>query len=201
MRLDRLATMLIIGSTLAFPAMSASAGDAERGRTLAYSCLGCHGVASYKNAYPKYSVPKLGGQNEAYLVAALEAYATGDRPHPTMKGQASTITVEDRADLATWFASVARSEAGETQVGTPPAMAEACAACHGRNGAGTTNDYPDIGGQHADYLAHALNEYRLGKRKNPVMAAFAQQLTHDDIEAIAEYFSEQPGLRDPELEE
>jgi cytochrome c553 len=80
-------------------------------------------------------------------------------------------------------------------------MAEACAACHGQNGAGTTNEYPDIGGQHADYLAKALDDYRLGKRKNPIMAPFAQQLSHDDIEAIAEYFSEQPGLRDPELEE
>jgi cytochrome c553 len=201
MRLDRLATMLIVGAALAFPAMNASAGDAERGRTLAYTCMGCHGVASYKNAYPKYSVPKLGGQNEAYLVAALEGYATGDRPHSTMKGQASMITAEDRADLAAWFASVVPSEAGEAQAGTPPAMAEACAACHGQNGAGTTNEYPDIGGQHADYLAKALDDYRLGKRKNPIMAPFAQQLSHDDIEAIAEYFSEQPGLRDPELEE
>ena len=38
-------------------------GNAERGKVLAYTCHGCHGVPNYKNAYPNYSVPKLGGQN------------------------------------------------------------------------------------------------------------------------------------------
>ena len=57
MRLDRLTRLLIVGTALALPAMSASAGDAEHGRKLAYTCMGCHGIDSYKNAYPKYSVP------------------------------------------------------------------------------------------------------------------------------------------------
>lgn len=200
MRLDRLATMLLVGSALGFPAMATSAGDDERGRTLAYTCMGCHGIENYKNAYPKYSVPKLGGQNQAYLVAALEGYASGNRWHPTMKGLASTLSAEDRADLATWFAAAASPDAGGEQVGTPPAQAEACAACHGKNGAGTTDDYPNIGGQHADYLAQSLNDYRLGKRKNPIMAPFAQQLTQDDIKTIAAYFAKQPGLREPKLD-
>lgn len=200
MRLDRLATLLIVGTALALPATMASAGDAERGRTLAYTCMGCHGIESYKNAYPKYSVPKLGGQKAAYIVAALGEYATGDRWHPTMKGLASTLTQEDRADLAAWFAAAASPDVGQGLVGTPPPKAEACAACHGENGAGTLDEYPDIGGQHADYLAQALNDYRLGKRKNAIMAPFAQQLTRDDISALADYFARQPGLREPKLD-
>ena len=200
MRLDRFVTLLMVGSALALPAMSASAGDAERGRTLAYTCMGCHGIENYKNAYPKYSVPKLGGQNASYIVAALEGYAAGNRWHPTMKGFASTLSAEDRADLAAWFAAASPPDVGEELVGSTPAKAEACAACHGKNGAGTTDDYPDIGGQHADYLAQALNDYRLGKRKNPVMAPFAQQLTRDEIRMIAAYFAKQPGLREPTLD-
>ena len=38
-------------------------GDAEAGRELGYSCLGCHGIEGYRNAYPSFRVPKLGGQN------------------------------------------------------------------------------------------------------------------------------------------
>lgn len=200
MRLDRYARLLIVGISLALSAMTASAADAEQGRKLAYTCMGCHGIENYKNAYPKYSVPKLGGQNAAYIVTALEEYAAGDRWHPTMKGYASTLSAEDRADLAAWFAAAAPPDVDEEQVGSPPAKAEACAACHGKNGAGTIDDYPDIGGQYADYLAQTLNDYRLGKRKNAIMAPFVQQLTQDDIVAIAEYFSKQPGLRELKLD-
>ncbi|MGH8129981.1 MAG: c-type cytochrome [Steroidobacteraceae bacterium] len=198
--MNRFARTLIVAGTLALAAALAHAGDAERGRRLAYTCLGCHGIENYKNAYPKYSVPKLGGQNTVYIVAALEQYESGSRRHPTMKGFASTLSGEDRADLAAWFTSTAPADPGSKQVGAPPAKAESCTACHGQNGAGTLDEYPNIGGQHADYLAQALNDYRLGKRKNPVMSPLAQQLTREDIEALAAYFAKQPGLRTPELD-
>ena len=60
---------------------------------------------NYKNAYPNYSVPKLGGQNAAYLDSALKAYAAGERPHPTMHSQAATLTDQDRADIAAYLQS------------------------------------------------------------------------------------------------
>ena len=85
-------------------------------------------------------------------------------------------------------------DAGAEAVGTPPEKAAACAACHGQNGIGTTDEYPNLAGQHADYIAQALNDYRLGKRKNPIMQPFAQQLTQDDIHALAKFFSAQSGL-------
>ena len=104
--MNRRARTLIAAVSLAFTALAAQAdGDAERGHKLAYTCLGCHGIENYKNAYPKYSVPKLGGQNTAYLVAALGEYKAGDRWHPTMKGLATSLTDQDRADLAAYFSS------------------------------------------------------------------------------------------------
>ena len=192
--------LLLVAGFVCLSAATASAADAEKGGKLVYACLGCHGSENYKNAYPKYSVPKLGGQNEAYIVAALGQYAAGDRWHPTMQGYASTLTPDERADIAAFFNSAGKKVSGEKTAGEPPKKAEACVACHGQSGAGTMAEYPNIGGQHADYLAQALNDYRLGRRKNPIMAPFAQQLTRDDVEALARYFAKQAGLVTPSLD-
>jgi cytochrome c553 len=196
--MNRRAKCLIAAGMLALVSLSAEAdGDASRGQKLAYACLGCHGIENYKNAYPKYSVPKLGGQHAGYVVAALGEYQAGTRWHPTMQGFASSLSDQDRADLAAYFSSLVPPGASAEPVGTPPVKAEPCAACHGRNGGGTTDDYPNLGGQHADYLAQALNDYRLGKRKNPIMQPFAQQLSQDDIHSLAKFFSAQKGLVTP----
>lgn len=81
-------------------------GDIERGRQLAYTCLGCHGVPGYENAYPSYRVPKIGGQTEVYLVNALTAYGNGSRAHPTMQAQAESFSETDIADIAAFLSSV-----------------------------------------------------------------------------------------------
>ncbi len=199
--MDRSSKSMIAAGILALVSFTAQAdGDAARGQKLAYTCMGCHGIENYKNANPSYSVPKLGGQNAPYIVSALEEYQSGSRMHPTMRGFASSLSAEDRADLAAFFHSRVPPAASAEPVGTAPEKAQLCVACHGTSGRGTTPAYPNIGGQHADYIAQALNAYRLGKRKNPIMAPFAQQLTKEDIEVLAEYFSEQKGLETPELD-
>lgn len=74
-----------------------------------------------------------------------------------------------------------------------PEAAASCAACHGDLGAKPiAPNYPILAGQYADYLAHALREYRSGKRRNPIMTGQAANLSDDDIDALAEYFAEQP---------
>ncbi len=83
-----------------------AAGDIENGQKIAYTCTGCHGIPFYKNPYPNYHVPRLGGQNEAYLVSALKAYRSGDRKHSTMQAQAGSLTDQDIADIAAYFASL-----------------------------------------------------------------------------------------------
>jgi cytochrome c553 len=93
---------------LAAAALSASgglqaSGDQDRGADLANTCMGCHGIPGYNNVYPTYSVPKLGGQNSEYLVAALKAYRSGNRQHPTMQAQAAPMTDQDIADIAAFF--------------------------------------------------------------------------------------------------
>jgi cytochrome c553 len=78
-------------------------GDAENGKKIAYTCTGCHGIPFYQNVYPRYHVPRLGGQNQAYIVAALKAYRSGERNHPTMQAQASNLSDQDIADIAAYF--------------------------------------------------------------------------------------------------
>lgn len=84
----------------------AAQGDVEAGKLKAYTCTGCHGIAGYKNVYPHYHVPKIGGQNYEYLVAALTEYKNGGRKHPTMAAQASSFSDEDVADLAAYLSSL-----------------------------------------------------------------------------------------------
>lgn len=74
-----------------------------------------------------------------------------------------------------------------------PEKAALCAACHGEGGGKPIMpEYPVLAGQYANYLAHALHEYKDGKRKNPIMAAQAASLSAADIKALAAYFSAQP---------
>jgi cytochrome c553 len=197
--LNRRAVSCIAAATLVLFSFAAQAdGDLARGAKLAYTCLGCHGIENYKNAYPKYSVPKLGGQNQAYIVAALAEYKAGARWHPTMRGYATELSDQDRADLAAWFNVAAAKVTSAEPVGTPPEQAATCVACHGKSGVGTMDEYPNLAGQHADYITQVLNDYRLGKRKNVLMQPFAQQLSQDDIRALAKFFSAQKGLGTPE---
>jgi cytochrome c553 len=167
------------------------AGDAARGARVAYTCLGCHGIPDYRNAYPNYHVPKLGGQHAGYMVAALTEYRGGARPHPTMRGQAASASEQDLRDAAAYFATgtpVASSGKGS---GTPPAAGATCVACHGADGVGILPDYPTLAGQHADYIEQALRAYRGGKRQHAVMNGMAASLKDEDIRALARYFSQQ----------
>ncbi|MGH8447466.1 MAG: c-type cytochrome [Solimonas sp.] len=90
---------------LAMPAAQATEGNADAGRIKASTCMGCHGIPKYNNAYPTYRVPKLGGQPAEYIAAALNEYKSGNRPHATMHAQASSMSDQDIADLAAFLAT------------------------------------------------------------------------------------------------
>nr|WP_250879203.1 cytochrome c [Luteibacter anthropi] len=83
-------------------------GNKANGRTLVYTCQGCHGIPGYSNAYPSYHVPHIAGQNEQYLVNALKAYKSGERTHPTMGAQAQSMSDQEIADIAAYLSSIAK---------------------------------------------------------------------------------------------
>jgi cytochrome c553 len=163
------------------------AADASHGKAVSYTCLGCHGIEGYKNAYPMYSVPELRGQNPEYLVIALHGYRDGDRSQITMHSQAESLSEQDMADVAVFLAGKPLVSSGKG--GPAPQAAQLCVSCHGQDGIAVAPIYPSLAGQHEDYIVRALNEYKHGGRKNPVMKGFAANLKDEDIAQIATYFS------------
>ena len=87
-------------------APAAPTGSAERGKQLTFTCQGCHGVTGYKNAYPNYHVPRIGGQSAVYLTDALTEYKKGARKHPTMQAQAQSFSEQDIADIAAYLSEL-----------------------------------------------------------------------------------------------
>lgn len=85
---------------------AAPAGNAETGRLLTYTCQGCHGIVGYKNVYPTYHVPRIGGQSAVYLTNALNEYRKGTRQHPTMQAQAQSFSDQDIADIAAFLSEL-----------------------------------------------------------------------------------------------
>ncbi len=78
------------------------------------------------------------------------------------------------------------AEAGKTK-------AQICASCHGVDGASPNPQFPNLAGQHADYLERALQDYKSGARNNAIMKGFVSNLSTQDIEDLAAFYASQPG--------
>ena len=87
-------------------------------------------------------------------------------------------------------ANAAAALAADVNAGAAKAK-EVCAACHGLDGNSAQPDYPKLGGQHADFIAKALRDYKSGQRKNAIMAGFAAGLSRQDIDNLAAYYAGQ----------
>jgi cytochrome c553 len=183
-----------------FVPQAMAGGDAARGEMLGDACLSCHGSEDYRNADPTYRAPKLGGQKASYLLVALKAYRDGHRRDPTMAALAGTLTDQEMADVAAYFASLGNETVATG--GSPGGSFKAarnCGACHGQNGIGLSPGWPTLAGQYEDYLVHAINQYRNGKRQGPVMVPLVSTLSDDTIALLAKYFSSLEGLRATEV--
>jgi cytochrome c553 len=93
------------------------------------------------------------------------------------------------------FVAAPAAASGDPQLGK--AKSAACVACHGEDGRGTAPNFPVLAGQYADYLAHALKQYRSGERNNVLMAPMAAGLSDDDIADLAAYYAAMSGLTTP----
>ncbi len=86
--------------------------------------------------------------------------------------------------------------AAETAVPAKPDLAkgqekatQVCVACHTADGSRGSPANPILQGQHADYLAKQLHEFKTGKRANPIMAGMAAALNDDDIRNVAAFYA------------
>jgi cytochrome c553 len=179
-----------------------AAGDIEAGKKKFYTCEGCHSIEGYTNAYPAYNVPRLGAQHADYIVAALKAYQANQRQHGSMRGNATTLSDADMNDIAAYVAKFKGIRGGLPVTGNVAAgkeKAAACAGCHGENGNNDKGSIPRLAAQYESYLIKALEDYKSGKRNNPIMAGFAAGLSDEDIRDIAAYYASQSrGLTIPQ---
>ena len=188
-----LALFAVAGTTQA-------AGDAGAGQAKAQVCFSCHGVNG-NSVNPIW--PKLAGQNEGYLAKQLADFKAGtERNDPLMMGQVMSLSPQDMADLAAFFAKQkpvpgsadeAKLAKGEQlyRGGNKATGVSACMACHGPTGAGNpAAKYPLLSGQHAAYTVKALKDFRSGTRKNDpgkMMQNIVARMTDAEIEAVSSY--------------
>lgn len=186
--------------TLGLTGVAQAAGDAEAGQGKVAVCGACHGADGNS---PAPNFPKLAGQGERYLLKQLHDIKSGDRPVVEMTGMLDNLSDQDMADIAAYFSSqkmsvgaadpklVARGEAlfrgGKLEEGMP-----ACTGCHSPDGAGlAAAGFPHLGGQHAQYVAKQLTDFREGNRTNDgdamIMRAIAAKLSNKDIEAVSSF--------------
>ena len=179
---------------------SQAAGDAEAGKAKAQVCFSCHGVNG-DSVNPVW--PKLAGQHAGYLAKQLADFKVGtERNDPLMMGQVMSLSPQDMADLAAFFAKQKPSpgSADEAKLamgeklyrgGNKATGVSACMACHGPTGAGNpAAKYPLLSGQHAAYTIKALKDFRSGSRKNDpgkMMQNVAARMTDAEIEAVSSY--------------
>jgi cytochrome c553 len=208
-----IAAGVVFGLTLvSFSAMA----DAEAGKAKTAVCAGCHGADGNS---PASTAPKLIGQNEKYLTKQLKDFVTpadkGGRIAPIMNGMATTLSAEDRADVAAWFASqkapvVAAPDVSADDLaigeriyrgGNETTGVPACIGCHNPKGTGNAGaGWPRLAGQHADYISAQLQAFRMasqypddtskGRRNDGdarMMRDVAAHLTDREISDVAAY--------------
>ena len=205
---------LSLGLGVAARAQDAKPGDAAAGEKKIAMCEGCHNLPRYQASFPEiYKVPMIAGQNAKYIASALAAYRKGERKHPTMRAIAGSLSDQDIADVAAYYAQLggaagspaaAAPAASAAPAAAPPQVAALltkgnCVSCHGSNfSAPIDPSYPKLAGQHADYLFVALKAYQtdhnpLMGRNNAIMMGMARPFTHPEIKAIAAYLGSLPG--------
>jgi cytochrome c553 len=179
-------------------------GNPITGKEKSQLCQGCHGEDG-NSTDP--IIPKLAGQYANYIVKQLRNYQAGTRSHQIMNAMAATVSDEDLADIAAYFASqkkMAGDGSSDNSLGKelflhgdPSLMRLACVNCHGAKGKGVNpkiSMFPVIGGQHNEYLKRQLINFRDSNRTNSpnnIMTRIAEALTDVEIESLAEYISVQ----------
>jgi cytochrome c553 len=100
---------LVASCAMATPVLAADPpkGNIEAAKAKVSMCIGCHGIPGYRASFPEvYRVPKIAGQSDKYIQVALRAYASGERTHPSMNAISKSLSDQDIADLAAYYANL-----------------------------------------------------------------------------------------------
>ena len=72
--------------------------------------------------------------------------------------------------------------------------AAVCMGCHGPKGKSSNAQWPNLAAQQGLYLVNQLKAFKAGTRSNPMMQSMAANLSEDDINNLAAYYSSQPAV-------
>jgi cytochrome c553 len=177
------------------------------------SCARCHGEDGRGRGVGAF--PKLAGQRPAYLFAALQAYARGERHSGTMGPIAAGLHPDEMHELALYYSSLRQlaprlqpqdvtpaSERGKViaERGISQQRVPACAACHGPGATRRNRFYPTLAGQYADYLVQQLELFHQGHRGGSayahLMRPVATRLTPQQMRDVAQYYASLPPSQD-----
>jgi cytochrome c553 len=156
---------------------------------LAKACITCHGQ---KGISTDSNFPNLAGQKQGYLNQEIKAFRDGKRDNPQMLPFVNSLSDGDIRQLARYFSQQKNDEKGsETHNKKGENVRARCISCHGMTGITVTELWPNLAGQQAMYLQKQLHAFKTGERESPIMQVIAQELTDKQIEAVAEYYSQQ----------
>ena len=197
-----LSLIVPLGVSLGISGLAFAKGDAEAGKAKTATCTACHGATGV-SAAPIY--PNLAGQGKRYLVKQMKDIKSGNRSVPEMAPFIGSWTDQDIEDIAAFYASqpAAKGVADPEMValgeklfrfGDAKKAIPACSACHSPTGQGNSlAGFPHISGQHPDYTAKQLKDFREGVRVNDgdtkTMQMIAEKLSNKDVKALASYIS------------
>ena len=193
---------LIAFACLALSAVIAAPVQADAEAIANEMCAGCHG-ADGNSMVPGF--PKLAGQQKVYLLRELKDYRSGKRVSEIMAPLVSTLSDQDVADLADYYAKQkpAPGVAGNPALlsvgknlylkGNSNTDVPSCDSCHEEDGSGS-GKFPRVAGQHVDYALDQFRLYATGKRTNGsrVMQAVANRMSEEETRAVAEYMASMP---------
>lgn len=137
--------------------------------------------------------------NRSILAIALLALSAAgcNNQEATAEGQTETSRLEGAMSESSAGLPKGNIERGEKLANLKgQSTGQSCIDCHGPEGNAPIDDsYPLLGGQYSDYLAYALQSYRIGRRDNALMVSQAKDLTDQQISDLAAYF----GSRDAKI--
>jgi cytochrome c553 len=177
--------------TPAAKAAAARLDPAQAGKAAAAACAGCHGETGVSSVP---GMPSLVGLDPKYVIAAMQAYKSGQRAHDMMKAIAAGASESDVNNLALYYAMQKPARAKTPAAGNQAAgkkAAAACGACHGDLGVSGNPATPSLAGQEAQYLAAAMQAYKDGARKDESMKGPVADLDEKTTKDIAAYYAAQ----------
>ncbi len=207
--------LFVNNNTIAETVVKSDTGNADKGKVLSASCIGCHGTDGNS---PTNAFPKIAGQHKTYLFKQLQDFKSSKRKNTIMLGMVASLSKQDMLDLSAYFAKQTPSHnasindkklitigkniyrGGDVKNNIP-----ACSACHGPRGLGISSaKFPLLSMQYASYTASQLKAFRqyylnekLSDDKKPardndinkIMRQSASGLSDVQIKALSQYIA------------